>query len=497
MVVVHPKTTDEVTINPGTGWQLLVSQPPRAEMEKLPLVSTYYYRTSWAEFEPAKGQYQNSPAVRTIDAWLAEAQHHGRYVAIRVVPWNSRNPSYQRRSAQKVQSCDSPVPAYIFEEGAKGFPEPGDSGGWVPVFWDPIYLKYHRQLAVFLGRRYGGHPNIAYIDVPAGNYGEMNLTNTGVPALDDLSLWKQYGLTADSWNQMLRDLCDMYRDAFPRDLLVAARDYAHYAGGRESLSYAVSHGVGFRDDGLGMPYCGPGRTNPEYEQNWERVLCLYENGYGSWLDWNEDKDARADTDEPQVRATLEWAIDRTHASIIMVGKGERGAASYRRFRSLVEDYGRRVGHRLVTDSAKWNATVHRGDQLPISLAWRNTGNAPPYVDFAVEISLVARDGRPACSEIIAPAQAHTHDLAARPTHRPAGGPVCATRPARRRVLRRRLRVRTRRLAARPPPHQTRDGGGTRRPVHTGRGPCGVGEDRSRAGPSPHPAERPIPTPDGA
>jgi hypothetical protein len=235
----------------------------------------------------------------------------------------------------------------------------------------------------------------------------MNLTNTGVPALDDLSLWKQYGLTADSWNQMLRDLCDMYRDSFPHDLLVAARDYAHYAGGKEALSYAVSHGVGFRDDGLGMPYCGPGRTNPEYEQNWERVLCLYENGYGSWLDWNDEKDARAGIDEPQVRATLDWAIDHTHASIIMVGKGERGAESYRRFLPLVENYGRRVGYRLVADSAEWHATVHPGDQLPIALAWRNTGNAPPYVDFGVEISLVAPGDRSACSEIIPPAQAHT------------------------------------------------------------------------------------------
>lgn len=86
MVVVHPKPTDEVIINPGTGWQLLVSQPPRAEMDELPLVSTYYYRSSWTEFEPAKGQYENSPAVRTIDAWLAEAQRHGRYVAIRARP---------------------------------------------------------------------------------------------------------------------------------------------------------------------------------------------------------------------------------------------------------------------------------------------------------------------------------------------------------------------------------------------------------------------------
>jgi len=398
MVTVHPQTTDDVLINPGTGWQLLVARPPAGEMERLPLVSTFYYRTCWTEFEPERGQYESSPAVRTIDLWLDDARRHGRYVAIRVVPWNSRNPHYQKRCAQKVQGYDSPVPPYVFEAGADGFPEPGDSGGWVPVFWDPIYLKHHRELASFLGERYAGDPNIVYIDVPAGNYGEMNLTNTNVPSLDDLSLWKVHGLTGESWSHMLRELCDMYRDAFPHDLLVAARDYAYYEGGKESIPYAVDKGVGFRDDGLGMRYCGPGKENPEYEANWPKVLCLYENGGGSWLNWGN---------EARVRATLDWAIDRTHASIVMVGKGHSGEESYRRFLPLVQEYGRRVGYRLVVETAEWKESVRPGQALSVALTWRNLGNAPPYVDFAVELSLLASDGEVAASHVVAPAQART------------------------------------------------------------------------------------------
>lgn len=398
MVTVRPEKTDDVVINPGVGWQLLVVTTPRGEMKDLPLVSTFYYRTSWTEFEPERGRYEDSPAVRTIDAWLKQAAEHGRYVAIRVVPWNSRNPWYQQQSAQKVQGYDSPVPAYIFEEGADGFPEPGDSGGWVPVFWDPVYLKYHQKLAAFLGERYRDHPNLVYVDVPAANYGEMNLTNTEVPELDDLSLWKKHGLTAESWSGMLRELCDMYREAFPRDLLVAARDYVYYEGGRETLPYAVSKGVGFRDDGLGMRYCGPGQSNPEYEENWEEALCLYENGGGSWLDWG---------DRAHVRAVLEWAIDRTHASIVMVGKHDRGQAAYRRYRALVKEYGRRLGYRLVVEEAGWPASVARGGELAVSLTWGNEGNAPPYVDFAVEVSLLTKGGEVACSTVLEPEKVGT------------------------------------------------------------------------------------------
>lgn len=398
MVITQPRRTQEVLINPGTGWQLLVGGRPADEMTRMPLVSTFYYRTSWTEFEPEKGKYENSPAVRTIDAWLAEAAKCGRYVAIRVVPWNSMNPHYQRRSAQQVQGCDSAVPAYILEEGAEGFAEPGGSGGWVPVFWDPVYLKYHEKLAAFLGKRYAGHPNLAYVDVPAGNYGEMNLTNTLIPELDDLSVWKQHGLTAASWEDMVRQLCDMYRAAFPDDLLVAARDYALYPGGKEALPYAVARGVGFRDDGLGMEYCGPGRENPEYEQNWDEVLCLYENGAGSWLDFGS---------RGQVRAILDWAVDRTHASIVMVGKGERGEQCYARQRRLIEEYGPRLGYRLVVEEAGWKSKAAPGSELAVSLSWRNLGNAPPYVDFALELSLLSAAGEPVCSTVLGPSALHT------------------------------------------------------------------------------------------
>lgn len=400
MVMVHPTKTDAVLINPGTGWQWLAHRPPAGEMEKMPLVGTIYYRTMWTEFEPEHGRYEGSPAVRVIDAWLAEAERHGRYVAIRVVPWNSRNPGYQRRSAQKVNGCDSAVPAYVFEDGAKGFPEPGNSGGWVPVFWDPVYLKHHRRLALFLGKRYGGHPNLAYVDVPGGNYGEMNLTNTEIRELDDLSTWRESGLTAESWGGMVRELCDMYQEAFPSDLLVAARDYVYYDGGRDALDYAVDKDVGLRDDGLGMRYCGPGRTNPEYEQHWPEVLCLYENGAGSWLDWRGER---------RVRDILEWAIDRTHASIVMVGKGPGGVRAYSRFNSLVREYGLRLGYRLVVEEGRWPQSVGAGEELPVSLAWRNLGNAPPYVDFAVELSLLTPEGERMCRRVVEPPQVHTKE----------------------------------------------------------------------------------------
>jgi len=391
MMVAQPGPTEEVLINPGTGWQMLVHRGPEGEMDDTPLVSTYYYRACWTEFEPERGKYEDSPAVRVIDEWLKEAAQRGRYVGIRMVPWNSGNPSYQRDVAQQVQGYDSAVPAYVFEDGARGFAEPGRSNGWVPVFWDPIYLQHHRELVRFLGQRYAGHPNLAYVDISAGNYGEMNLTNTGIQEFDDFSIWRENGFTPEAWGAMLRELYDMYREAFPDDLLVAARDYAYVDGGREQLPYLVEHGVGLRDDGLGMGYCSPGRTNPEYEAHWPEVLCLYENGGGSWLDWGNERG---------VRNMLDWAMDRTHASIVMVGKGRMGARAYHEFEPAVQQYGQRLGYRLVVEEASWPVSVSPGEELAVSLTWGNLGNAPPYRDFMLELSLLTEEGEVVCSEAV-------------------------------------------------------------------------------------------------
>ncbi len=381
VVTVKPEREPGVLINPGCGWQKLCHGRPQGEIEKMPMVSTYYWRTSWTRYEPSRENYRNSPAVRIIDAWLKYASENGRYVAIRVVPYNSRNPGYQRAAAQKVQGCDSIVPAYIYNVlAAKGFPEPGDSGGWVPVFWDPVYLEQHEKLARFLGRRYNGHPNLAYVDVPAGNYGEMNLRNTGVKELDDLSKWKEFGLTADVWDGMIRKMVDFYREAFPDTMLIAARDYISYGKGQQTPEYAISKGVGFRDDGLGMAYCRAGRTNRPYERYWKQVPCLYENGYVDWVDWqNYGTDARA---------CVEWAVDQTHACIVMVGKGTGAERSYSQYESIVEEVGRRLGSRLRVKAAQYVTPTRSRGRFSVGLVWTNSGNTPVYRDLDLEVALM-------------------------------------------------------------------------------------------------------------
>lgn len=383
---VKPELSDEVIFNPGTGWQMLVTDIRQVErgVEEMPLVSTYYYRSSWTRYEPQREQYDGSPAVRTIDRMRDLVREKGKYFAFRVVTYNAGNPTYQR-TGQQVNGCDTAVPAYIYTDlGAKGFEEPGGKKNWVPVFWDPVYIQQFNKLGTWLGKRYAGDPNLAYVDIGGGNWGEMNLTNTGIPELDNLSKWREHGLTPDSWHNMLVKHIAAYRAAFPAERIILARDYASYGKGAETTDYGLKQKIGFRDDGLGMDYSRAGRRNTEFMNHWDEVPCLFENGY---IDWTDTSGAGWGSEE-RVRSTLEWAINECHACIVMVGKGDGAFRAYRTFENLVKEYGKKVGYRLAVTAASVQDPATVGSTWRTTLVWQNLGNSPPYEDYALEIALV-------------------------------------------------------------------------------------------------------------
>jgi hypothetical protein len=382
---IQPELSDEIIFNPGTGWQMCTTAGPeevRKCLEEMPLVSVYYYRTVWTEYEPAKEKYEGSPAVSCLDKIRDYVKAKNRYFAFRAVSYNSKAPGYSR---MKVNGCESAVPPYLYEElGAKGFEEPGGAKNWVPCFWDEVYIERFNKLAEFLGKRYSGESSVAYVDIGGGNWGEMNLRNTGVPELDSLQGWRDHGLTPESWHNMIVKLVDGYTKSFSEEQVIVASDFGSYGKGEETTNYAISHNVGFRDDGLGMDYSRAGKTNPAFEKNWPKVMCLYENGYVDWTDASGPGWGNADA----VRSTLDWAINTCHASIVMVGKGQGAPKAYKAYEPLVKEFGKKLGYRLAVTKASYQDPVYAGGMWQMALMWENLGNAPPYRDYACEITLV-------------------------------------------------------------------------------------------------------------
>jgi len=98
---------------------------------------------------------------------------------------------------------------------------------------DPIFLAKLKAFVLAMGKRYGGNPNLAFLDIRSyGNWGE------------DISI--RFGGTPIS-TDALREHVGMHRDAFKSTLLVlpwGSKDY------EQGVTTGRGQGIGLRRDGI-------------------------------------------------------------------------------------------------------------------------------------------------------------------------------------------------------------------------------------------------------
>jgi hypothetical protein len=369
-VTVMPEAADGVLINPGAGWQMITYIPPKDEIEKMPEISTFYTRYGWSSFETAPGKFGDTWETKLIDAWLEHCKKHNRYFGFRVVTY----------SPGAKEAC---VPEFVFQAGAKRFAEPGSTGAYAPAFWDKTFLDRHEKLVEWMGQRWGKHPNLAYIDIPGGAYGEWNLTATGNPKIDDINFWKSNGLSPDTWDAMVNRMVEMYFKNFPNRLVLSSGGIVEF-GKVTTPDWAVSKKLGWRDDGLGMAYCTAGKKNEYFEKYWKKVPCLYENGYIDWTSFG---------DRSKVEPCINWAVDQSHASIITIGKNEGCLKAYTQYKDLVLGLGKKLGYHFNIQQASYYNRPTKGQPFNVALQISNTGNVPVYFDCKLEISFVDDAGQ--------------------------------------------------------------------------------------------------------
>jgi hypothetical protein len=225
-VVVRPKEIDTVLVNPGMGIQTFQrfngdplnaglrwsEEGPTAVLEPaavkpdFPESSISYCRWFWNALEPEHGKYDWG----IIDLALKQAHEHHQKLAIRMMPYDERHP----------------LPEWYQNSGAHRANKPSDADGkiWQPDFSDPLYLKYWGELVAAAGARYDGNPYLEMVDISSiGYWGEG---------------WSHY-MPAFKYQ---KPLIDIYLDAFKRTPLLMNFDQAR------ALTYAVSHGAGWRLD---------------------------------------------------------------------------------------------------------------------------------------------------------------------------------------------------------------------------------------------------------
>jgi Domain of unknown function (DUF4832)/Beta-galactosidase len=371
-VVVRPKEIDTVLVNPGMGIQtfqrfngdalnagLRWSErgptevlKPAAEKPDFPESSISYCRWFWNVLEPEHGKYNWS----IIDTALEQARLHHQTLAIRMMPYDQRDP----------------LPEWYQNSGAHRANKPTDPDGkiWQPDFTDPLYLKYWGELVAAAGARYDGNPYLEMVDVSSiGYWGEG---------------WSDYMPVF----KYQKALIDIYLGAFKRTPLLMNFDQA------EALAYGVSHGTGWRLDCWG----DMGMLHGEKESGRSLMLDRYpeqvvetgiQNAWmrspvslescgvaGTWL-----------KDGYDVNYILDQAL-RWHVSSVNI----KSSVIPPQWKKQFDEFEKKMGYRFILRRLEYPKEVRPGEMMPVNMWFLNAGVSPVYRDFTLAVQLSSSEG---------------------------------------------------------------------------------------------------------
>ncbi len=193
----------------------------------------------WDQLEPAEGSYRWD----IIDGFIANQVAKGKKAAFGIITFNGR--------ANQNNPSNPPirVPAWVFAAGATKVTCP--DGFQIPEYWNAVYKQKYRNFIAALAARYDGHPNVEFIQIGVGKFGETqpcdDQDNPYVKAALEAD-----GLTEYTWPYIVNDITDMYADNFHQTklLLPNAPRFTIEPDRRTFTDHAISRGVGLFPAGI-------------------------------------------------------------------------------------------------------------------------------------------------------------------------------------------------------------------------------------------------------
>ncbi|HXH51080.1 MAG TPA: DUF4832 domain-containing protein [Terriglobia bacterium] len=365
-VIVRPKEIDTVLVNPGMGvqtFQRFNGDPlnaglrwsergptkvlkAAAEKPDFPESSISYCRWFWNVLEPEQGKYNWG----IIDTALEQARLHHQTLAIRLMPYDQRDP----------------LPEWYQNSGAHRANKPTDEDGkiWQPDFTDPLYLKYWGDLVAAAGARYDGNPYLDTVDISSVGYWGEGWSNYMPPF------------------KYQKALIDIYLDAFKRTPLLMNFDE------QQALSYGTSHGAGWRLDCWGdMRTPRWGAMLDAYPEQvvragiqtvWERSPVSLEScGVpGSWFKRGYD-----------LNYILQQAL-RWHVSSANI----KSSAIPPQWKQQFREFEKEMGYRFILRRLEYPKEVRPGAMMPVNVWFLNAGVAPVYRDYTLAVELSSSEG---------------------------------------------------------------------------------------------------------
>lgn len=360
-VVVSPRPSTNVLVNPGKGWILYDLTPEKKSKESLALVDVGYARFDWAKLQPEENKLDWTALENAIQVWNAA----GKRFAFGVMFANS---------STKNQYV---TPKWVFDAGASSreSKEVATPRQIVPDNWeDPIFLDKAKKFLTALAERYDGDPRLAFIDIRSyGNWGEGHLFPIGGQKISTNGLHAHV---------------KMHLDLFKKSLLVLTWGEALF---NPIYDWAISQGAGLRRDGIlgnsdGSELIRCGGTVPAVME-W----------HGSYKSHAVNKEATYYWGD-KFEAELTAQTYRASATYQNLGQwGEDSEVFLRERRPLIEELANRMGYHFVVNEARFPKTISSGTPCEIQISLENRGLAPITIPASLVFALVNAEGTPAAS----------------------------------------------------------------------------------------------------
>jgi len=353
-VTIVPKDTGEAMINPGMGWVCHYYSgrtgnygyrlEPSDSLDWFPGCSVIYMRIPWSYIEPKEGCYNwtvfDTPAQRFIAK--------GKKMAIRINPsdiW-----------------ITWATPKWVKDAGAKGVffnhrEGPSENGNlWEPDYLDPVFIEKFETLIEKLADRYDGNPNLAWIELGIGIYGEG---------------WKMHSSPSRETNdKIVRLQIDLYSKYFKKSLICINDDMIGSRKSNRNVSlanYALTKGLTIRDDSIMVG---------KYPNAWhsddlammfspQKPVILETGHYGllkKFGTWEKQR--------------LIEAIEAYHASYLSIHWWPH--EFYEENKDIFKEINKRLGYRIQLLKLNYPKSVEIGENFNIHWKWTNSGVANCY-----------------------------------------------------------------------------------------------------------------------
>ena len=314
-----------------------------------------YTGCGWDSIQKGKDEYDWT----RIDDLLNLCGQSNRTLGWRIYPTNS-----------SVENGGDHVPQFIYDEGC-GSVQATVRGTErkirVPDWEDPIYIQACKDFAAEMARRYDGDNRVEFIDIRAfGNWGEWHcfqLEGSEMPS-----------------KEIQKDMIAYYKSVFKTTQLVVPSDCRD-----DVYEYALSIGVGKRDDGLIQI---KGRED-ELAKCYKAGLPAVGENCATYADLLKNSDA----DRYNQKWTLDlWksVINVSHMTYYELDRQDCGKTFFNDNAEAIKEMVNKLGYNFEVVSANLSYDNELNVQLTVKI--KNTGLAPAFFDMNLIADITDNNG---------------------------------------------------------------------------------------------------------